>query len=60
MSCCRVIFVVISAITPPWLTSVVMNFERGMRGHRERFDALLAPISIPFATLVAASMLVAL
>jgi len=37
-----------------------MNFERGMRGHRERFDALLAPISIPFATLVAASMLVAL
>ena len=32
MSCCRVIFVVVSAITPPWLASVVMNFKRGHEG----------------------------
>jgi len=30
-----------------------------MRGHRERLDALVAPIPTPFATLVLASMLVA-
>jgi len=57
MSCCRVILVVVSAITPPWLASVMMNFKRG---HRERFDALIAPIPTPFATLVLAFMLVAL
>jgi len=27
-----VIFVVVSAITPPWLASVVINFERGHEG----------------------------
>jgi len=33
MSCCRVILVVVSAlITPPWLASVVKNFERGDGG----------------------------
>jgi len=32
MSCCRVICVVVSAITPPWLASVVMNFKRGHEG----------------------------
>jgi len=34
MSCCRVIFADTSAITPPWLASVVtvMNFERGHEG----------------------------
>jgi len=32
MSCCRVIFVVVSAIMPPWIASVVMNFERGHEG----------------------------
>jgi len=58
MSCCRVILVVVSAITPPWLASVVTR--GGMRGHRERFDALVAPIPTPFATRVLASMLVAL
>jgi len=31
-----------------------------MRGHRERFDALVAPIPTLFATRVFASMLVAL
>ena len=31
-----------------------------MRGHRERLGALVAPISTSFATLVLASMLVAL
>jgi len=31
-----------------------------MRGHRERLDALVAPIPTPFATLVLASLLVAL
>jgi len=31
-----------------------------MRGHHERFDALVAPIPTPFATLVLASRLVAL
>ena len=31
-----------------------------MRGHRERLDALVAPILTPFATLVLASLLVAL
>jgi len=31
-----------------------------MRGHRERLDALVARIPTPFATLVLASMLVAL
>jgi len=32
MSCCWVIFVVVSAITRPWFTFVVMNFERGLDG----------------------------
>jgi len=32
ISCCRVIFVVASLITPPWLTCVVMNLERGHEG----------------------------
>jgi len=31
-----------------------------MKGHRQRLDALVAPIPTPFATLVLASMLVAL
>ena len=60
MSCCRVIFVLVSAIRPPGLASVAINFERGHEGHRERLDALVAPISTPFASLVLASMLVAL
>ena len=33
---------------------------QGMRGHRERLDAVVAPISTLSATLVHASMLVAL
>jgi hypothetical protein len=33
MSCCRVIFVVVNVIMPPWLAlRVVMNFERGHAG----------------------------
>jgi len=31
-----------------------------MRGHRERLDALVAPIPTPFATLMLSAMLVAL
>jgi len=31
-----------------------------MRGHRERLDALVVPIPTPFASLVPASMLIAL
>ena len=58
MSCCRVILVVVSAITPPWLASVVTR--GGMRGHRERFDALVTPIATQFATHMLDSMLVAL
>jgi len=59
--CCRLIFVVVSAITPPWLDSVVINFEGGReRGHCECFDALVVKIPTLFATLVPASMLVSL
>ena len=43
-----------------WLSSVVMNLREGMRGHRERLDALVALIPTPFATLLPASMLIAL
>ena len=60
MSYCRVISVVVSAIAPYWLASVVMNLRGDMRGHRERLDAVFAPIPTPFATLVLTSMLVAL
>jgi len=44
-------FEVMSVITPPWLVFVMMKLEKGMRGHRERFDTLVAPIPTPFATL---------
>jgi len=37
MSCCRVIFVVVSAIKATWLASVVMNFERGHEGRSWAF-----------------------
>jgi len=29
---------VVSVITPPWLASVVMDFDRGHEGRCERFE----------------------
>ena len=39
---------------------VSISHRGGRRGHRERLDALAAPISTPLAPLVLASVLVAL